>query len=59
MRNNLRTDMRGAVQVDRNSPFIKHFDGYLQWFNGYGESLIDYNHNVNSIVIGVSLTDWL
>ena len=51
--------MRGAVQVDRNSPFIKHFDGYLQWFNGYGESLIDYNHNVNSIVIGVSLTDWL
>jgi len=29
---------------------------YIKSFNGYGESLIDYNHNVNKISIGVSIS---
>jgi len=29
---------------------------YIKTFNGYGESLIDYNHNVNKISIGVSIS---
>ena len=49
---------RGAVQLEWSFPLINQVSGYLQYFNGYGESLLDYNHRVNRVGIGFILTDW-
>lgn len=52
---------RGAVELSWSIPVFDYpyLKAYIQYFNGYGESLIDYNQKVNRIGIGISVTDWL
>lgn len=59
VRNNLQSNNRGAVQLDYTYPLGSRLNGYVQFFNGYGESLSDYNHYSNRIGVGIMLSNWL
>jgi phospholipase A1 len=60
LRNNLREDNRGAMELSYSFP-IGHtrLKGFLKYFNGYGESLIDYDHRTQSFGVGFLISDWL
>jgi phospholipase A1 len=47
-----------AVQLDWSYLLTDNVRLYVQYFNGYGESLIDYNRKVNRVGIGFLLNEW-
>ncbi|MGC9387056.1 MAG: phospholipase A [Hydrogenovibrio sp.] len=52
-------DNKGALQLAYSYPIHRHLNLYVQWFYGYGESMIDYNYRNNRLGIGFKLGDWL
>jgi len=62
LRNNLESGFhRGAVELGWSFPLWKYnfIKGYVRYFSGYGQSLINYDNYINSVGVGVLLTDIL
>lgn len=58
--NNLRSDNNHtSVEFGYSFPMGDTIKGFFQYYNGYGESLIDYNHRIERFGIGIMLNDWL
>ena len=61
LRNNLRSENRGALEFNwsKELPYSNNLRFLFQYFNGYGESLIDYNVRTNRVSVGLQLSDFL
>ncbi|MEQ6886278.1 phospholipase A [Salicola sp. Rm-C-2C1-2] len=58
--NNLRDEQnRTSVALNWSFPISGSIKAHVQYYNGYGESLIDYNERTHRIGLGFSLNDWL
>ncbi|AWG21826.1 phospholipase [Flavobacterium faecale] len=49
---------KGNIQLNYVFPIHGHLRGHAQVFQGYGETLIDYNIQQTTIGIGVSFANW-
>lgn len=49
---------RGSVQLNWVFPVVNNFRMQLQMSEGYGETLVDYNHRQATIGLSVALIDW-
>lgn len=53
------SNSRGSFQFDYAVQIYDNLKIYSQFFHGYGESLIDFNHTQTTIGVGVSLINWI
>jgi len=60
LRRGLARDGKGAAQLDFSRPtgFSPNLRWYVQYFDGYGESLLDFQTRIRRIGVGVMLNDW-
>jgi phospholipase A1 len=50
---------RGYVSASASYPLSKNMSFYAQYFNGYGQSLIEYNHRTQGAGVGISFNNWI
>lgn len=59
LRNNLRSNNKGAIEIGYSYPLSPKVKAYAQIFHGHGETLLDYNHKNTRVGIGIMLNNWL
>ncbi len=57
IRNNLHSENYGAVELGWTFPVTKTMRGFIDYFDGYGHSLIDYNSHQRIVGLGIIFTD--
>jgi len=58
--NNLRTkDNKGWVELEVNFPLGQRLRGFIQYYEGYGHSLIEYDQYQRRLGLGIKITDYL
>ena len=51
---------KGNTKLDITFPSVNsNFDFFIRYFNGYGESLVDYDVKVKRISFGIMIADWI
>ncbi|MGL1956604.1 MAG: phospholipase A [Colwellia sp.] len=53
------SEHHGALELGFTFPLWGKLRGYAQYFTGYGESMIDYNHKQQRLGLGIALTNVL
>lgn len=48
---------RGGIEASYSYPITKHIGFYAQYYAGYGESLVDYQKNIQRIGLGLTLNN--
>src|SRR5690606_24929342 len=51
-------DGRTSADISFSWPLNEKLNGYVQLYNGYGETLIDYDRRIRRIGFGILLADW-
>lgn len=49
---------RGSIQLNWVFPVVNNLKGHIQFSEGYGETMLDYNHSQTTLGLGVSLVNW-
>jgi len=49
---------RGAFEADWSFPLFARIGGIVQCYFGYGESLLDFDHRVSRVGVGIVFIDW-
>lgn len=56
IRNNMSfSDNRSGIELNLSYPINERYDFMIQYFNGYGDSLIDYDRHLQRISMGIKL----
>lgn len=59
VRNLFDSEHRYNSELQWSFPITQRLRGLVQWYNGYGENMIDHDHKNHRIAIGILMTDWL